>query len=237
VSWPKDISTEWPLYIEFISFREFRMVPSPFRLHQTPDQQGPFGKGLYSSLSLLILILAFALAPRVHSEELNLNETADTSTMVLDPLAFGLTVGGLAALSEDLRNESESFLELGLDASILIADRFNMGIQFNWLLLGQSKGGGLTFDYLLGKGPFRPFFGAGIGIQYMDTGLHFGDAFGIAGRGQVGILFDVMDEMQLRIRVPIYMIGNRNNDQLVGVDFSFLFSGPHRHTKVKKLTY
>lgn len=215
------------------------MVPSPIRCHLTKALQLPVAMLRFKGtpLFLLLMVLAFTIAPLVHSEELNLNEKADTTTLVLNPLAYGLTVGGLAALSDDLRDESETFLELGLDASILFADHFNMGIQFNWLLPGQSKGGSLTLDYLLGQGAFRPFFGAGVGIQYMDTGLKFGDAFGIAGRGQVGILFDVMDEMQLRLRVPIFMIGNRNNDQLIGVDFSFLFSGPHRHTKVKKLTY
>jgi hypothetical protein len=226
-------------------FREVRL----YILNQTSLRE--FNMALFSRPSLgfnlanplagvgmaFVASILAAAAPAVHSEELNLNEKADTSAMVLDPLSFGLTVGGLAALNEDLRNESETFLELGVDASILFAEHFNMGLQFNWLLPGQSKGGGLTLDYLLGSGAFRPFIGAGIGIQYMDEGKKFGDAFGIAGRGHAGILFDVMDEMQLRIRVPFIMVGNENADQLVGVDFSILFSGPHRHTKVKKLTY
>jgi hypothetical protein len=172
-----------------------------------------------------------------YSEELNLHEAADTASMIVDPMSFGVIVGGLTALNDDLRNESESFLELGLEANVLFADQFNMGAYFNWLLPGKSKGGGLSLDYLLGQGPFRPFVGAGIGIQYMDEGKPFGDAFGIAGNGHIGILFDVMDEMQLKLRVPLILVGNQNYDQLVGVDFSLLFSGPHRHTKVKKLTY
>jgi hypothetical protein len=199
-----------------------------------PNRRGSLLSLITPAVFLSIICLSTFPA---HAEDLNLNETADTTTQVVDPLSYGLTLGGLGALNQDLRDESETFLELGFDATILFADHFNAGINFNWLLPGQSKGGGLTLDYLMGDGAFRPFIGMGVGIQYMDERKPFGDAFGIAGRAHAGILFDVMDELQLRLRVPFMMVGNANADQLAGVDFSVLISGPHRHTKVKKLNY
>jgi hypothetical protein len=191
------------------------------------------------SASALALVLGFSLsatAPSTQAEELNLKETPETTSVIVSPFSFGGTVGGLVALNEDLRNENETFLKLGVAASALFAQHFAMGLEYAFILPG-SQGGSLTLDYLIGEGSFRPFVGANLGLHYIDAGLPFGESFGISGGAQVGVIFDVLDELQLRVRVPFTMVGNQNGDQLAGVDFSLLFSSPHRKTKVKKLNY
>lgn len=189
-------------------------------------------KAFASSVALSLSLLAFA----PQAEELNLNEKADTTTVTVSPFSFGGTVGGLVALNEDLRNENETFLKLGVATSAVFAQHFAMGLEYVFLLPG-SQGGSLTLDYLFGDGAFRPFVGANLGLHYIDAGLPFGESFGISGGAQVGIIFDILDELQLRVRAPFTVVGNQNGDQFAGVDFSLLFSSPHRKTKVKKLSY
>jgi opacity protein-like surface antigen len=173
----------------------------------------------------------------VAAEELNLKETPETTTVALTPFSLGVEVGGLAALNDELRDKNETFFQFGIASSIIFADHFAMGLNFDWFVPGSSMGGGLTLDYILGKGAFRPFAGAGVGLHRFDNDHKFSDEFGISGTVHAGLLFDVMDELQLRVRVPLYMVANKNYDQLAGVDFALLFSNPLRNTRVKKLTY
>ncbi len=189
------------------------------------------------SLFAFAAVLSLGAPQWVQAEELNLKETPETTTVALSPFSFGPELGGLFALNEELRDKSEAFLELGVATSAIFADHFALGANVDWLLRGSSFGGGITLDYILGQGAFRPFFGVGIGLQYLDNGLKFGDAFGVSGTLHPGILFDITDALQLRLRVPITMVTNQNFDQLAGVDFALLFSSPHRTTRVKKLNY
>jgi|GEM_PF-761951 len=187
-------------------------------------------------LPLSVLCLLFAVSFG-HAEDLNLKETPETTSVSLSPFSFGAEIGGLFALNSELRDQNEAYLELGVATSILFAEQFAVGLHYDWFIPGSSQGGGLTLDYLLGSGAFRPFIGAGLGLHYSDNGQKFGDAFGIAGAGHIGLIFDVLDELQLRIRAPLILVGNNYGDKLAGLDFALLFSGPHRKTKVKKLTY
>lgn len=190
-----------------------------------------------TSLFAFAALLGLGAPQWVQAEELNLKETPETTTVALSPFSIGPEMGGLFALNDELRDQSEAFLELGVTTSAVFADHFALSANVDWLLRGSSFGGGITLDYIFGQGAFRPFFGAGVGLQYMDNGLRFGDAFGVSGTFHPGILFDITDALQLRVRVPVTMVTNQNFDQLAGVDFALLFSSPHRTTRVKKLTY
>jgi hypothetical protein len=53
----------------------------------------------------------------------------------------------------------------------------------------------------------------------------------------VGMVLDVMDEMQMRIRVPFHFVGNETQDRLVGLDVAFTLGSPLRNKRVKKLVY
>lgn len=188
---------------------------------------------------LLTLLAVMALAGRtVMAEELNLNEKPDTVVASLSPYSIGLGAGVVSALNNELSDESPAFLKLSLIQSITFAERWNMGMDLDWMLPGQNWGGQLTLDYLLATGDFKPFIGAGGGIRYFDkTGSDFGHDLGASGTVQVGMILDVLDELQLRIRVPFTVVANDAGDRTVGVDVGFLFSSPLRNTKVKKLKY
>lgn len=188
---------------------------------------------------LLTLLAALSLGGQaVMAEDLNLNNKADTVTGSLSPYSFGLGAGVVTALNPELEDESPAFMKLSIIQSITFAERWNMGLDLDWLLPGQNWGGELSLDYLLATGSFQPFIGAGGGMRYFDkSSRDFGENIGVSGTVHAGMLLDVMDELQLRIRVPFHMIANRDGDRGVGLDVGFLFSSPHRNTKVRKLKY
>jgi hypothetical protein len=191
----------------------------------------------FKHLALWAIGSFLCASPAIQAEDLNLKETPETTSVALNPFSYGATVGGLFAVNKELRDSQAGFLNLGLNADIRFADQFSLGLEYGWLIPGSSQGGGITFDYLLGKGALRPFVGLGGGLTYMDEGKPFGNSFGANGSARIGLLFDVLDQLQLRVAVPFVLIANDNPDQLAGVNFTLLFSGPHRHTQVKKLTY
>lgn len=188
---------------------------------------------------LLTLIAALSLGGQaVLAEDLNLNNKADTVNVSLSPYSLGLGAGVITALNPELEDESPAFMKLSLIQSITFAERWNMGLDLDWMLPGQNWGGELSVDYLLTTGSFRPFIGAGGGMRYFEkSGSSFGDDIGVSGTIHAGMMLDVMDELQLRIRVPFHMVANTDGDRGVGLDIGFLFSSPHRNTQVRKLKY
>lgn len=191
------------------------------------------------TLILAALVGAGASAPRIASaEDLNLSEKPDTISASLSPYSLGLGAGVISALNDELSARSAAFMKLSIIQSIQFTEHFSMGLDLDWMLPGQSWGGELSLDYLLATGPIKPFVGVGGGFRYFDKyGSDFGNDIGASGTVHAGMLLDVMDELQLRVRVPYHMVGNTAGDQGVGVDVGFLFSSPLRTTKVKKLKY
>ncbi|MDB5106650.1 MAG: hypothetical protein JWP91_4339 [Fibrobacteres bacterium] len=174
----------------------------------------------------------------VMAEELNLNETADTVKASLSPLSFGIQGGVITPLNDELSDRSAAFMKLSLVTSINFQEHWVAGMDLDWLLPGQNYGLDLTVDYLLATGAFKPFIGAGGGFRYFDKrGSDFGNDIGAAGTVHAGMLLDVLDELQLRIRVPFHVVANTAGDRGVGIDAALLFSSPHRNTKVRKLRY
>lgn len=187
-------------------------------------------------LSLVGLLTTLSLSA-VHAEDLNLNARPETTTVMLNPVAFGLQVGGLAAVNEELRNESDMLLTLGGTVSIRYADAVEMGVWFDYFAPEGGLGGGIEASYLLGKGAFRPLIGAGLGLTYLGEYDNLDQGFGPSGKLQVGLLMDVTRSLQLRVLAPFHLIGNENMDKLAGLSFTILFTPPHYRTKVKTLNY
>jgi hypothetical protein len=172
------------------------------------------------------------------AEDLNLNEKPDTVQAILAPYSAGFGGGVVSALNDELSSRSPAFLKLSLIQSMQFTDHLNAGLDLDWMLPGQSWGGELSVDYLMATGPIKPFVGVGGGFRYFDKyGSSFGDDLGVSGTVHAGMLLDVLDELQLRIRVPFHVVANKAGDRGVGLDVGFLFSSPLRTTKVKKLKY
>lgn len=190
-------------------------------------------------LRSLTLAAAVAIAGQtVKAEDLNLNEKPDTVRVSLSPYSFGVGAGVISALNDELSDESPAFLKLSVIQSVNFAENWNAGMDLDWMLPGQNWGGDITVDYLLATGGFKPFVGVGAGIRYFDKGgSDFGHDLGASGTVHAGMILDVLDELQLRIRVPFHVVANDAGDRGVGVDVGFLFSSPQRKTRVKKLIY
>jgi hypothetical protein len=189
------------------------------------------------TFALAALLGAAAAAPSARAEDLNLNEKPDTVQASLSPYSLGLGAGVISAVNDELSNRSAAFMKLSVIQSMQFTNHLAAGLDLDWMLPGQNWGGDLTLDYLMATGAIKPFVGIGGGIRYFDKAGPFGDNVGASGTVHAGLLLDVIDEMQLRIRVPYHVVANKAMDQGVGIDVGFLFSSPLRTTKVKKLKY
>jgi hypothetical protein len=192
-----------------------------------------------NSIRILCLIVTMALMGQVaQAEDVDLSEKPETTSVSLAPYSLGLGAGVITALNPELEKVSPAFMKMSIIQSITFQDRWNMGLDIDWLIPGQNWGGELTVDYLMAQGAFQPFIGAGGGFRYFDKkGTSFGQDIGASGTVHVGMLLDVLDELQLRIRVPFHLVGNEAGDRGIGLDVGFLFSNHHRTTKVRKLKY
>jgi hypothetical protein len=190
-------------------------------------------------MRLLTLAAALAFTGRTaHAEDLNLNLKADTTVESLSPYSIGVGIGVVSAASDELHDQSPAFLKTSLIQTVAFGDRFEAGLDLDWLFPGYNWGAEVTATSFLATGHFKPFIGAGAGLRYFDTdNSGFVDNLGPSVLIDAGVVLDVLDELQLRVRVPFHIVFNDRQDRAVGVDVGLLFSSPHRKTKVKKLTY
>lgn len=193
-------------------------------------------------MRIQLLSAAFALALAapsfVAAEDVNLSSRPETTTVALSQYAIGPGVGVLGAVSGDLTDISEQFLSLTLAQSIRFRENWDLGLDLDWWAPGNNWGGAMSVSYLFGSAAFRPFVGAGAGLRSLDYDREpFGKGLGVEGLVQAGLFLDVLDNLQMRVRVPYRFIANSHRDQAAGLDVSLLFSSPLRKTRVRKLTY
>lgn len=186
-------------------------------------------------------IPAFALllaAGSARAEDLNLNDRPETTTVALSRYAIGPSIGVLGAVSGDMSDISQQFLSLSLAQSIRFQENWDLGLDVDWWAPGNNWGGMMSVSYLFGSAAFRPFVGAGAGLRSLDYDNEpFGKGLGVEAMVDAGLYLDVLDNLQMRVRVPYRVIANSHQDQAAGLDVSLLFSSGMRRTKVKKLTY
>jgi hypothetical protein len=189
--------------------------------------------------SLCALSAGFVLLfSQARAEDVNLKETADTTYgSSLAPYSLGIGGGVITALNDELKAKSDAFLKLSVIQSITFQEHWNLGLDLDWYLPGQNWGTNLNVDYAIGTQAFKPFVGVGGGFNYFDKAGDFGSNIGASGNAHFGLLLDVLDELQLRVRVPFLIVANKAGDRGLGLDVGLLFSSPLRTTKVKKLRY
>ncbi|MBN1128152.1 MAG: hypothetical protein JXA71_04165 [Chitinispirillaceae bacterium] len=157
-----------------------------------------------------------------------------TSPLTIYSGGFG--VGASHPLNDELKAQQSNFLKLTLANTVFFKDNVAVFIDADWFLPGSNFGADLGFDFMIrSSGTFRPFIGAGIGAQYFDKGNDFGDDFGPSGTVHLGLVLDLSDHVQMRVRVPYHLVGSETPDHLIGLEVGFLFSNKFR--RVKKLDY
>lgn len=183
-------------------------------------------------------LLLGALSAASFAEDVNLNERADTSVVSLSSYSVGPAFGVVGAVDGDMSQISDQFLSLSISQSIRFREHWDAGMDIDWWAPGSNFGGNITMSYVFGNGALKPFVGAGAGLRSLDyDGEPIGKGLGVEGLVHAGLFLDVMDNLQMRVRVPYRYIANSHGDQGAGLDIALLFSSPLRTTKVKKLTY
>ena len=186
---------------------------------------------------LSAFLLCAALAPAASAEDVDTSNHPDTVRAFLAPYTFGVGVGAISAINSELAQESEVFLKLSVAQMVRFGRHLALGMDLDWFAPGTNWGGDMSLNFLMGSATFKPFVGAGVGIHYFDTGDNFGQGLGPSGLVHAGLLFNVTEEMQARVRVPFHYVANKQEDRGVGLDIAILFGSPLRSVRVKKLVY
>jgi hypothetical protein len=189
-------------------------------------------------IGMLSALMLGAFSGLATAEDVNLDSRPETTTVALSSWSVGPGIGVLGVLSGDLNDESPQFLSLSLAQSVRFRENWDLGIDLDWWAPGNNYGGALSLSYLFGDMAVKPFLGVGVGLRSVDyEGQSFGHGLGAEASAYAGAYLDVLDNLQLRVRVPYRFIANSPRDQVAGLDISLLFSSSQRTTKVKKLKY
>ncbi len=182
-----------------------------------------------------LLILLFIFLNGFIIQAMDSTETG-VSTSPLAIYSGGISIGALAPLNTELKNESSGFFELAFINDIYITSCVHLFINADWHAPGANFGANAGANWMFSKSSFRPFIGLGIGARYFDKiGNTFGENFGPEGTIHAGFLLEVTEAIQFQVQVPYYLTLNNAKDQELGVEIGLLFSKPYRHTK--KLNY
>jgi hypothetical protein len=195
----------------------------------------------FNAISAFIapLFALVALTPTAaQAEDVNLNNYPETTTVALSRYSVGPGIGVVGSVAGDMTRISDQFLSLSVSQSIRFRDNWDLGIDAEYWAPGSNFGGTMAVSYLIGNAAFRPFVGVGAGLRSLDyPDEAFGKGLGVEGLVHAGIYLDVLDNMQMRVRVPYRFIANSHRDQAAGLDVALLFSSSMRKTTVRKLQY
>ena len=157
-------------------------------------------------------------------------------TSPLHVYSGGLTAGAFYSLTDELRNNSsEQHLKLAFSNSVYISPYMNFFLDVDWFIPLNNYGADMGLDLSMPSSKVKPFLGFGVGAHHFDKDNEFGMDFGPSLTAHVGFLFDLTEQLMIRVRVPYHLVLNDARDQSVGLDFSFLFASRFRN--VKKLNY
>ena len=191
-----------------------------------------------TSAAFLFASILAAAPSFVAAEDVNLNARPETTEVALARYSIGPGIGVLGAVAGDMSDISPQLLSLTLAQSIRYRENWDLGLDVDYWAPRNNWGGTMSVSYLIGNAAFRPFVGLGAGLRSLDyEDEPFGKGLGVEGLVHAGAYLDVLDNLQLRVRVPYRVIANTHKDQAAGLDVSLLFSSGMRTTRVKKLTY
>jgi outer membrane protein W len=185
----------------------------------------------------MVAVAALALALAAQSSVASGNDLSEKGvpTSPLFIYTGGIGVGAIKSMSDELKADQSMFMKLSFMNSFYFRDNMALFFDADWFIPGDNFGADFGFDFIPFSGDFRPFIGAGVGAHYFDKSAKFGDNFGPSGTVHLGFIIDVTDQVQLKVSVPMYIVGNTANDLGAGVNIGMMFGS--RFRTVKKLDY
>lgn len=168
-------------------------------------------KKLVFRLFPLLPIVAFAYGPGL--------------TKTISPYAGGIAIGPFMAMSEPFADQSKASLKISFANELILSEWAGIFIDYNYFVPDRHHGLDMGADVFLLPGPVKPLVGFGVGAHYINKdGQKFADSFGPSATAHIGVSMDINPNLQMRMRIPYHVIGNKDYDQGLGVDISFLFS-------------
>lgn len=145
--------------------------------------------------------------------------------------AGGFSLGGASTFSAG--PAEDAYLVLAWNNIFTVTDHLDLFADVEWLGATDANLGfaaGLNARFTETK--IRPFAGAGVGVNYLDHGSDFSKGFGMTGRVQAGVEFDVSPTLGISFTAPYRYTRNAYKDQSVGVQIGMLFYGAHKNIHV-----
>ncbi|MDG5816700.1 hypothetical protein QA601_16505 [Chitinispirillales bacterium ANBcel5] len=181
------------------------------------------------------VLLSFALVLGV-----SLSAYAGNSGVHTTPLKIysgGIGVGAMVPLEQDVDSPSQQLLRVSFINSWHFREHVSLFLDVNWFAPGLNVGADAGFDFLLSTSYFRPFFGFGIGAHHFESDEHddFRSNFGPSATAHIGFELDITETVQVRARVPYYVVLNEERNHGAGLDIGVMFTSPLR--RVRKLNY
>lgn len=185
----------------------------------------------------MVAVAAFALAVTAQSSMASGGDVTEKGvpTSPLFIYTGGIGVGAIKSLNDELKADQSMFLKVSFMNSFYFRDNMGLFLDADWFIPGRNFGADFGFDYIPFQGDVRPFIGAGVGAHYFDKSPKFGDNFGPSGTVHLGCIIDVTDQVQLKLSVPFYIVGDAATDVGAGVNIGMMFGSRFRN--VKKLDY
>jgi len=179
-------------------------------------------------LAAVLLMSHFVVAKDVSEE--------GVPTTPLKIYSGGIGVGAARSLNDELKDDIGKN-QLTLTYSSMLTIRNNMGLFLDATLLLPENSYGADFgaDFIFSESDFRPFAGFGVGGYVINHSEKFSNDFGPSLTAHVGFTMDINESVAVRVRAPFRMVLNEYNDQMAGIDVTFLFSSKYKN--VKKLNY
>lgn len=161
---------------------------------------------------------------------------AGIPTTPLKIYSGGICIGAARSQNDEMKNDIGKN-QLTLAFSSLLSVRSNIDFFLDATLLQPENSYGADFgtDFIFSESDFRPFAGIGVGGYVMNHSGEFSNDFGPAVTMHVGFTMDINENVAVRLRAPFRMILNEYDDQMAGLDLTFLFSSKFKN--VKKLNY
>ncbi len=149
------------------------------------------------------------------------------NTTPLKIYSGGIGAGAMVGLEPEDDASSGQFLKLSFVNMWQFREQVALYADVNWFAPGRNFGAEGGFSFMFSTSYFRPFFGFGVGGHSFESeDGDFSTDFGPSATAHIGFMLEITETVQIRARVPYYVVLNEARNQGAGFDVGIMFKSP-----------
>ncbi|KMQ52893.1 hypothetical protein CHISP_0114 [Chitinispirillum alkaliphilum] len=181
-----------------------------------------------------VLFLALVLGLTVGAVEPQAREGRKTTPLKI--YSGGIGAGAMLDLDSEADAFSGQLFRLSFVNMWQFREHVALFADVNWFGPGRNFGADAGFDFLLSSSSLKPFLGFGIGAHHFESDEgSFSTDFGPSATLHIGFLLDITETVQVRMRLPYYVVLNEANNHGAGLDIAVMFTSPL--SRVRRIHY